>query len=468
MLLRGARIVGRADQPAVDLVVDGGLIRAVGVGLRYAGEVVDADGRWVMPGLWDKHVHLGQWALARRRIDLSGTPAAAAVLDRVRAAPDDGRPLIGFGHRIAGWSVPPRVGDLDALTGRRPAVLISGDAHNGWLNSAALDLAGLPRRDDVVAEREWFDAFPRLAEVFGLVATDGDYADAIGDAHRLGVTGLVDLEFEPGFTRWPERHAVVPPMRVRTGVYPDDLDAALAAGLRTGDSLGGLVTMGPLKVIVDGSLGTRTAYCCTPYADDPETVGVINYESAELVELMRQAVEGGLEVTLHAIGDAALDAVLSAFETTRARGSVEHAQLARPADLPRLAALGLTASVQPAHLLDDRDIADVCWADRTERTFMLRSMLDHGVALALGSDAPVAPLDPWLAIDAAVRRCAEGDEPWHPEQRITRWEALLASVDGRRVATGELADLVLLDDDPLQAPRPRVAATFVAGERVYG
>ncbi|WP_228389417.1 amidohydrolase [Cumulibacter manganitolerans] len=491
LLIRNARIVG-ADVRTTDVVIDGGVLGPVGDAGPQPGvtDAFDAAGGWLMPGLWDKHVHLGQWAMAGRRLDLSGTSSPDEVLQRVGAAGGGGRVLVGFGYRLAAWAERPGVRALDRVSGERPVVLISGDAHNAWLNSRALELAGLPWRDDVVAEREWFDAYPRIGAALELAPTTEDYADAITAAHRLGVTGVVDLEFERGFEHWARRAPGLPPLRVRTGVYPDDLDAAVAAGLRTGDPLGGLATMGPLKVIVDGSLGTGTAYCCEPYADGPTsaladhptsgvgdgstsaladhpTSGVVNYGPDELAALMRRADGAGLAVALHAIGDAALDAVLSAFEQTGARGSVEHAQLARREDLPRLARLGLVASVQPAHLLDDRAVADACWADRTDRCFMLRSMIDAGVPLALGSDAPVAPLDPWLAIDAASRRCADGDEPWHPAESITRREALLASVDGRRVAPGEPADLVLLEDDPVRVSRPRVAATWVAGERVY-
>ena len=134
--------------------------------------------------------------------------------------------------------------------------------------------------------------------------------------------------------------------------------------------------------------------------------------------------------------------------------------------------LGLTASVQPAHLLDDYQTTDRVWADRTDRCFTLRSLLDHGVEVALGSDAPVAPLDPWLAIATAVHRGLPGAEPWHPEQAITTAEAIAASVDGRRIAVGQPGDVALLDFDPLGCDAARLRAmraalTCVAGQVVH-
>jgi predicted amidohydrolase YtcJ len=237
-------------------------------------------------------------------------------------------------------------------------------------------------------------------------------------------------------------------------------------------------TMGPLKIISDGSLNTRTAWCCEPYADPPGT-GAANYSPAELRELMGRASTAGLDVATHAIGDAAVAEALSAYADTGATGSIEHAQLVRREDLARVAALGLRASVQPAHLIDDRDVTDLCWGDRADRVYMFRSMLDAGIELALGSDAPVARLDPWLAMAAAVHRSGDEREAWQPQESLTPREALAASVDGHRgVRAGSPADLALLDHDPLesagteleQAARlrsTRVAATWVGGSLVH-
>jgi predicted amidohydrolase YtcJ len=119
-------------------------------------------------------------------------------------------------------------------------------------------------------------------------------------------------------------------------------------------------------------------------------------------------------------------------------------------DVRRIAELGLRASVQPAHLLDDRDLTDLIWPGRSDRCFAFRWMLDDGVRLVLGSDAPVSSLDPWLAIAAAVHRSSDDREPWHPEQALTPAEALAASVDEQpTVGVGSRGDLVLLDQDPL-------------------
>ena len=188
--------------------------------------------------------------------------------------------------------------------------------------------------------------------------------------------------------------------------------------------------MGPLKVISDGSLNTRSAWCEHPYADGSGS-GAPNQSPAELRALMTRATEHGLETAIHAIGDAACHDVLAAYEETGARGSMEHAQLMTRADVALMGRLGVRASVQPAHLLDDRDVTELIWPDRADRCFPLRWMVEDGVPMAFGSDAPVSPLDPWLAIAAAVHRSADDRPAWHGEQALTPREALAASVDGQ-------------------------------------
>jgi predicted amidohydrolase YtcJ len=480
LMVRRARVVPLPDTEEhagpVDVLVRSGAVAAVGPGLPDAGvREVDADGRWLVPGLWDAHVHLGQWALASRRLDLSraGSPeeALAVVAAAVRHAEAEGRPapVVGMGHRAGTWSRSVTVAELDAVGPSVPVVLVNGDFHHGWLNTAALDALGLARRDDVVAEREWFEAYPRLTAILGGPSPE-DYRRVLLRAASRGVVGVVDFEFGAPWTDWVERWADgCDLLRVRWAPYADTLEAALGAGLRTGAELAPGLSVGPLKIISDGSLGTRTAWCCEPYADTGGH-GAPNQSADELHDLVSRGRAAGFTVATHAIGDRALGEALAVYAATGATGSIEHAQLVTREAVGELARLGLTASVQPAHLLDDRETSDRVWPGRGGRSFALRWLHDAGVSLALGSDAPVAPLDPWLAISAAVHRGAPGEEPWHAEQALTVAEALAASVDGRRVRAGEPGDLVLLDADPLTAGpaelRDLEASLTVVGGRV--
>jgi predicted amidohydrolase YtcJ len=234
--------------------------------------------------------------------------------------------------------------------------------------------------------------------------------------------------------------------------------------------------MGRLKIVVDGSLNTRTAYCWDPYpgiaADHPHPCGVLSVPPEEVEQLLVRARDAGIKPAVHAIGDRANTAVIDAFERLGIAGTIEHAQLVSSADFARFGALGLTASVQPEHAMDDRDVADRYWAGRTDRAFAFRSLHDAGATLALGSDAPVAPLDPWLAISAAVSRSRAGRESWHPAERLPVDVALSASTRSAAVVPGAVADLVLVDSDPstvgAEALRETaVAATFVGGRATW-
>ncbi|MBP8919557.1 MAG: amidohydrolase family protein [Micropruina sp.] len=475
----------------VDLRVRDGVVTEVAPRLVPVPEdafVHDAEGRWAIPGLWDQHVHLGQWAATLTRLDMSGTASAAEAVDRVRAhlstLSDPDEAVIGFGHRSAVWDEPATVAGLDAVSGDRPVALISGDAHNGWLNSAAQRFLDVPPTGGPLTENDWFAVLPRVTDLPGITAREsGGYRVALRRAAAAGVVGVVDFDFGDPLSGWTERFGPgYDTLRVRVATYPDTLNAVLGAGLRTGDPIpgcAGLVTMGPLKIISDGSLNTRTAHCHEPYADAPDgSRGASNVSPDVLGEWFTRARAGGLRVAIHAIGDAAASTALDVFAATGARGSIEHVQLITVADIARMARLGVAASVQPAHLLDDRDVTMLCWPDRAERCFALGSMRRAGVELRLGSDAPVSPLDPWLAMAAAVHRTADDRPAWTPSEALTPAQALAASTDGQgTLGVGSRADIVLLDADPLAHEQPAeaavglrsmpVAATFAGGRPVF-
>ena len=204
-----------------------------------------------------------------------------------------------------------------------------------------------------------------------------DVADALVDdasaaAAARGVVGVVDLEIADNVAVWRRRVAARPArLRVRAGVWEEFLDRVVREDLHTGDTIAGLVTQGPLKVITDGSLNTRTAYCHDPYAGltGPNARGILAVPPSRLAPLMAHATRHGLRCAIHAIGDAANALALDAFAASGATGSIEHAQLVSWEDVERFAALGVVASVQPEHAMDDRDVADRYWAGRTDRAF---------------------------------------------------------------------------------------------------
>jgi predicted amidohydrolase YtcJ len=288
------------------------------------------------------------------------------------------------------------------------------------------------------------------------------------------VVGIVEYENADNVTDWSERTAQgLDAFRVDIAVWADRLENVIARGLRTGAVVDerGLVEFGRLKVIVDGSLNTRTAWCWDPYPGmdpaHPHACGLESVPIPELRRLLTMARAGGIGAAVHAIGDRANTEVLDTFEALGMPGVIEHAQLVREEDFARFARLGLIASVQPEHAMDDRDVADHHWAGRTARAFAFGSLHRAGASLRLGSDAPVAPLDPWISLAAATARSRGDREAWHPEQRLPLGVALAASVRSS-LAVGQRADLVISDRDPFASDRDElrgmpVAATLLGG-----
>lgn len=480
--IRGARIVGPGheylmDDEPVDIHLQSGRIVDIAPAgaLPTRGGSIDAQGAWVVSGLWDSHVHALQWALASERVALHETTSAAEAAARMSSASPlaDGR-RIGTGFRDALWPDAPSLEVLDAATGGAPTYLVNADVHSVWLNSAALRREGFSSPDGVLREDDAFEISKRLNAV---EPVHGDRAvlSAGAAAAARGVTGVVDFDMAWNADAWARRvDAGFSSQRVEFAVYPADLTRAIAAGLRSGDPLtdgAGLVRVGPLKVITDGSLGTRTAACTYPYPDDDSDLGVLNVSPAELVDLLTEATGAGFAAAMHAIGDRAVSSVLDAVTATGATGTIEHAQLVRHADVARIARLGLAASIQPQHALDDRDMVGEFWAEQTALGYPMLSLLQAGVDLRLGSDAPVAPLDPWQAIAAAVHRTDDDREAWHPEERLSLDQALASSVRGA-VRPGERADLVLCGADPRTASagtlgRMPVLVTLLGGRMTH-
>ncbi|MDQ0727119.1 amidohydrolase [Microbacterium sp. W4I20] len=464
----------------VDVVVRDGMIAGITPGgtADADGGVVDGGGRWIGPGLWDAHVHFTQHVIRRRRVDLTETHSAADVLDAVRRARVEGAPLsdgmlMGYGFRDGLWPVPASLAALDAVVSDIPVVLVSGDLHCGWMNSAAAARFGLALDETgLLREGPWIDLLHSFDQAGDLPLSA--YREAADAAAARGVVGIVEYENADNVTDWSERTAQgLDAFRVDIAVWADRLESVIARGLRTGDVVDerGLVEFGRLKVIVDGSLNTRTAWCWDPYPGvdpaHPHACGLESVPIPELRRLLTMARGAGIEAAVHAIGDRANTEVLDTFEALGMPGVIEHAQLVREEDFARFARLGLIASVQPEHAMDDRDVADHHWAGRTARAFAFGSLHRADASLRLGSDAPVAPLDPWISLAAATARSRGDREAWHPEQRLPLDVALAASVRSSLVV-GQRADLVISDRDPFASDRDElrgmpVAATLLGG-----
>jgi predicted amidohydrolase YtcJ len=464
---------------------------AGGVGVHETAlaspETVDLGGRCVLPGFTDSHVHFPTWAVAQHEVKLDGCGSLDEALARVREGNVTGTWLRGYGWRSGDWTDgrDPTKEDLDAVTGERPAALIAKDYHSLWLNSVALSLAGgdldvpggVVERDErgeptgvLREESAW-----RFKERY-ITIPDDEYLTAMRAgvklAHARGVTCVHDKDGWLGAAGlWQQ---LDPQLRVWQSIPHEKLPELRSLALHSG--LGSLLRVGYLKVFMDGTLGSQTAWML-------DGSGVRITSGEELADIVRRGAEAGWPVGVHAIGDRANREALDAFEQTRdlwqpkgLRQRIEHAQCLAPEDVPRFAELGVAASVQFSHAPSDEHLAKRFWPDKLEQAYSFRSLLDSGALVANGSDAPIEELDPWAGVLAAVL------DHWRPDQRLTLEQALHAicvapawlSHDERARGTllpGRAADLVVLDRDPFAAGTDlrdvQVVATMVAGRWVY-
>ena len=465
-------------------------------------ERVDLGGRCVVPGFNDAHVHFPTWSMAQREVRLEGTAslqdALARIGDAVSALPA-GRWFRGRGWRAGDWSPAeePTRQALDAVTGEIPAALMARDYHSLWLNSAALATAdgdlqvegGVVERDEhgeptgVLREESAWQFRDRY-----LLPADDEFVDAMREGLRIafarGVTAVHDKDGWLGAPRLWQRllDEGSPTPRVWQSLPVEHLERIEKIALPPG--LGGdLLRVGYLKAFMDGTLGSQTARLL-----DGSGVEITSRE--RLVKIVRHAARLGWPVAVHAIGDAANRDALDAFAETRdewgprrLRPRIEHAQLLAVEDIPRFGELGVAASVQFSHAPSDRDIADRLWAGKTDRAYAYRSLHEAGALLANGSDAPIEELDPLAGIRAGVLRTLDERDGWHAEQAVSVEQALVATTvnpawlagDERRrgkLLPGYLADLVVLDRDPLaiapeELPQVQVVATMLGGRWVH-
>ncbi|KIQ18278.1 amidohydrolase [Rhodococcus sp. MEB064] len=428
-------------------------------------EVVDGRGGVLLPGFVDGHVHMAQWALARRRLDVGAATGARHLVDLLVASGATGD-VRAQGFRGALWTDTPHKDLLESALPGVPVAVTSMDLHTVWLSPAMMSELGVDHPTGVFRDHEAIAMGSAIDARVGSDVLDGYICDGTVDLAARGVTEVLDFEFDDNITAWTRRFAArEPAVRVSASTWPTWLEQTLAAGHRTGDvapDTGGGLRMGPLKIMADGSLNTRTACCHDAYpdsVDEEESHGLLLVDHEELVRLMTRAAAGHIASAVHAIGDRANTVVLDAFETVRdsaaaglhppVGGRVEHAQQVRPEDLDRFAELGVVASVQPQHAVTDRDVADTLWRGRRSRAYPYGSLHSHGARLQFGSDAPVSPPDPRSAIADAVFRTDDGRPSWTPAEAVPMDVALAAASGGRSgVSIGSPADLVVLAESP--------------------
>lgn len=519
----GGRILAAGPAPEVEALAGSRTRR-----LRLAPDEV------AIPGLTDAHLHLAETALARQRVELETSRTLADALERIRVAAGD-RPDPATWIEGAGWDADrfgrwPTADDLEAVAPVRRVALWAHDHHALLVSHRALAEGGIgdgtPDPDGGVIRRDpagratgvLHEMAARL--VSARVPPPGEAAIAaavrplVAELLGLGIVAVHD----PGALAVPDglrgpigayralAAAGLMGLRVHACIRPEQLAAAAAQDLRSGAALGpdprDRLRLGWLKTFADGTLGSRTAALLEPLelrTGEPEPpdggYGVWMTTPAELREQVASAAAAGIASQVHAIGDAAVREALNALAPTAGATPlmprVEHVQLIADSDVPRFAALGIAASMQPIHVRSDAAKARSLWGPRAEaRAYALAALARSGAVLPTGTDAPVEPVDPWPGIACAVTRSAPswppGTPPFGPGNALGLWRAIRASCidpavsagehDRGRLVAGCRADVVVLPaaavtepvetDGALWHARPRLV--LLDGEVVSG
>jgi predicted amidohydrolase YtcJ len=531
LILTGGNVYTVNDkQPRAQAVaLKQGRIVAVGTNaaaLKFQGSttrVIDLAGKTVVPGLTDAHCHLAGVGAREMTLNLEGTTSLEDFLAKVKARVERAKPgewVTGRGWIETFWKPPvfPTRGDLDRVSPNNPVWLARADGHGAVANSAAIRRAGIMKdtpnpfggeimKDSQTGEPNgmFLDNAEQLVARHIPPRTAQDHVRAIllgaQRSQELGWTGLhvpsvswrefemIRKLYTEGKLRLRLELAILGP--------GDDASRLLSEGPLVG-AFDGRLTCRAIKVSFDGALGSKGAALLEKYADH-DTAGFLKWKEAELLPMFEQALRQGVQVWTHAIGDRANREILRLYQqafqavppgrrkVAEPRWRVEHAQIVQPVDIPRFSALGVLPSMQPSHAIGDLHFAvNRLGVDRLAGAYAWRSFIQAGSIIAGGSDAPVERGEPMIEFYAAVaRKDLKGysGEGWHPEQALSRdealrmftlWPAYAAFQEQSRgtIEPGKRADLTVLSRDIMRIPEAEILATrcemtIVAGEVVY-
>jgi predicted amidohydrolase YtcJ len=530
LILHNARIY--TVEPALPwadaIAIRGPIVTAIGSNaaiLALAADdtrKIDMDGHLILPGLCDSHIHLHEWAINLTRPHLASTrskPEMLAQIAKYAAQRPATSWIVCQGWNESWWGEQefPTASDLDTVTQpEQPAIAYRSDMHIAVANHAALARAGItsdtPNPPGGLLDRDASGqptgvlrelainlvtakiAPPTREELLAVIRA------ALPELHRLGITAIHDQRIKDAdegpamlavYTRLDQTQALR--LRVNCNIAAHQLPILAALGLRSGFG-NDYIRLGHVKIFADGSLGSRTAWMLEPFESPsppgatPEAAnyGVNVTPPEQMAAEFYRAQELGFSISVHAIGDRANRVVLDLFEELAPQlpplptpHRIEHVQTIAPVDMPRLAQLNISASVQPLHLTDDRDLTNRYWGGRARNTYAFRSLLNAGTRLAFGSDAPVADANPFLGIHAALvrRRPHDAQPSWQPQEALpldeiiraytlgaaqaAGWDAIIGSL-----SPGKCADLVVLDRDLFALAQDPSTVDEIAGTQV--
>ncbi|MDZ7263499.1 MAG: amidohydrolase family protein [candidate division KSB1 bacterium] len=473
--------------------------------------MIDLNGRLVLPGFNDAHVHFADGGFYLAGINLRDAKDETEFVARIKnyaAKLNKGEWILNgnWDHEVWPSKKHPNKALIDSVTTENPVLVQRLDGHIALANSLALKLAGItkatpnPQGGEIVKD-------PRTGEPTGILKDNAQslvgavipaptksqlkqaIKTAIQHANSLGVTSVqdnssaADLEIYQELLREGELT-----LRINAWRYGYLYENFETLGIRPAFG-NDMLRIGTVKIFVDGSMGAGTALFFAPYEDDPTTSGIPIYKEKDLYDLIQAIDKAGLQIAAHAIGDKANTWILNAFEQAfaangrrDARHRIEHAQVVLPEDVIRYKELGIIASIQPSHCIDDMRWAEKRIGTRCQNAYRFKSFLDAGVKIAFGTDWTVEPLNPMLGLYAAVtREFPEGgpEGGWYPAEKLTLAQAIELYTMGSAYAefqeqvkgsikVGKLADLVVLDRNLFEIPAKEILQTKVELSIVNG
>jgi predicted amidohydrolase YtcJ len=488
----------------------------------HAAKIVDLHGRTVVPGFTDSHCHIFGIGEREMRLNLEGTNSLEDFLARVKERVDKtgpGKWITGRGWIETFWKPPqfPTRQDLDKIAPNNPVFLTRADGHASIANSAALKMAR-------IAENTPDPFGGQILKKNG--EPNGMLLDNAQDLVARNIPKPTEAEREEALLRGIDREAKLGWCEIQNaGSHKEDVDlirkafetgkvkirfvnAVYGPGedaqnfLREGPTINAFdhhFTQRTIKVLVDGALGSRGAALLKPYSDVPETSGLLREKPEELRPMFEEALRRGVQVETHALGDRANRLILDLYEQTfkavppderkirEPRWRIEHAQIVDPDDIPRFAKLGVIPSMQPSHAIGDLFFAPArLGMNRLVGAYAWQSFIKSGCIIAGGSDAPVERGEPMIEFYAAVARKSikgESGEGWHPEQAVSREDALkmftiwpayaaFQEKDKGSIEVGKLADFTVLSQDIMKIPETEILETrnemtVIGGEIIY-
>jgi predicted amidohydrolase YtcJ len=519
------------EQPRAEAVaVRDGLIVYVGSNegaKKYKGKgtrTVDLKGRTVVPGLIDAHCHLAGVGQREMTLNLEGTTSVDDFLTKVKARADKAKPgewVTGRGWIETFWKPPvfPTREQLDRIAPNNPVYLVRADGHGAVVNSAALKIAGITRETEapfggeIMKDKGTGEPNGMLLDRAQGLVTRHLPAPSPADLEQaliLGARRSVELgwtQVQNAGVSWSEvelMKRLLSERKIRLRVYEAirgpgaDAERLLSEGPQVG-LFDGRLTVRTIKVSFDGALGSKGAALLEPYADH-DTAGFLTYRPEQLLPMFQQALRKSIQIETHAIGDRANREILNLYEQafnevppierldrSDPRWRVEHAQIVHPDDIPRFKKLGIIPSMQPSHAIGDLHFAPSrLGLKRLRGAYAWQSFIKQGSIVPGGSDAPVERGEPMIEFYAAVARKDQkgfSGEGWHPEEKVTReqalkmfttWAAFAAFEEKQRgtIEVGKAADLTVFSADIMQIPEAEIlktkcVMTVINGEVVF-